>query len=282
MKWFDALPENRSRGSFPRCLRFMEGDRTGVADRLTKLVGLPVVHVEPRDFWMPRGLPLRKADGTWDKSPIEEAKLGESEGFLTKERREKVTTWWLVVRERANTPNWDIASTCTIDGKPGLLLIEAKAHSAELKAEGKPREKKASSGSLKNHEQIGRAIAEASAELSKAMAGCNLSRDSLYQLANRFAWAWKIVSMGVPVVLVYLGFVGATDVSDLGKPFTDCADWTRAVLEHSRGVVPEEAWGGEIKIGGAAIRPLIRACKQDIPEQKALRNRHEFQEHSQE
>jgi len=36
-----------------------------------------------------------------------------------------------------------------------------------------------------------------------------LSRDSLYQLANRFAWAWKIASLGVPVALVYLGFIAA-------------------------------------------------------------------------
>jgi hypothetical protein len=266
MKWIDALPENRRRGSFPRCLRFMEGDRTDVADSLTKLVGLLGVHVGAEDFWMPRGLPMLMANGKWDKSPIEEAKLAESEGFLSKEQREEVTKWWLAVRERANTPNWDIASTCTIEGKPGLLLVEAKAHSAELKLEGKPCEKKASSGSLKNHEKIGGAIGEASAELNKALAGWKLSRDSHYQLANRFAWAWKIASMGVPVVLVYLGFVGATDVKDLGEPFEDVADWTRVLLEHSRGIVPERAWGGEIKVGGATVRPLIRAWEQEIPD----------------
>jgi len=239
MKWIDALPEHRRRGSFPCCLLFMEGKEAVVADSLTKLVGLPEVHVEAKDLWMPRGLPLLKADGTWDKSPIEEAKLGESEGFLSKAQREEVTRWWLAVRERANTPNWDIASTCTIEGKAGLLLVEAKAHDKELKEDGKPRDEDASEGSIANHEQIGRAIAEASAELNKTMAGWNLSCDSHYQLANRFAWAWKIASMGVPVVLVYLGFVGAKDVNDLGEPFVDGADWTRVLMEHSRGIVPE-------------------------------------------
>jgi hypothetical protein len=77
--------------------------------------------------------------------------------------------------------------------------------------------------------------------------------------------AWKITSMSVPVVLVYLGFVGATEVSDLGKPFVDGADWTRVVLGHSRGIVPEGGWGGDIKVGGVAIRPLIRIWKQEIP-----------------
>jgi hypothetical protein len=246
-------------------LLFTDGDGADVAERLTKLVGLPGVHVRAEDFWMPRGLPVLMATGKWDKSPIEEAKLEEWDGFLAEEQREEVTRWWLAVRERANTPNWDIASTCTIGDKVGLLLVEAKAHSAELKKEGKPLAEDAPSASVKNHTQIGRAIVEASGELNKAIAGWNLSRDSHYQLANRFAWAWKIASMGVPVVLVYLGFVGATDVSDLGKPFADGADWTSVVLEHSRGIVPGEVWGGEIKIGGATIRPLIRVWEQRIP-----------------
>src|SRR5271157_334260 len=120
MNWIDPLPKNRRRGSFPRCLLFMEGNRTIVADKLTRLVGLPGVHVEAEDLWMPKGLPVLKANGEWDKNPIEEARLGESIGFLSDDQREKVTSWWLAVRERANTPNWDIASTCAIEEKPGL------------------------------------------------------------------------------------------------------------------------------------------------------------------
>ncbi len=66
--------------------------------------------------------------------------------------------------------------------------------------------------SKRNHAQIGRAISEASLGLKDTMDGWNLSRDSHYQLANRFAWAWKLASMGVPVVLVYLGFLGAAEM----------------------------------------------------------------------
>ena len=32
----------------------------------------------------------------------------------------------------AKTPSWDIASTCTVSGMKGLLLVEAKEHSDEL------------------------------------------------------------------------------------------------------------------------------------------------------
>ena len=66
----------------------------------------------------------------------EEARLGDTEGLLSPEHRDIVTSWWLAVRARANTPNWDIASTASIDGTQGLVLIEAKAHAAELKRAG--------------------------------------------------------------------------------------------------------------------------------------------------
>lgn len=265
MKWLYALPRNRRRGSFPRCLLFMGEDRTIVADKLTELVGLPGIRVEANHFWMPRGLPVLESNGEWDMSPIEEAKLGEAIGFLSEDQRDKVTSWWLAVRKRANSPNWDIASTCTVGGKPGLLLVEAKAHAAELMKDGKICYKAATAGSKANHDQIGRALSAASAELNETLDGWHLSCDSHYQIANRFAWAWKLASMGVPVVLVYLGFLGATEVNDLGEPFLDYADWSRVVLEHSRNVVPERAWGQDIKVGPATIKPLIRVWKQEFP-----------------
>jgi hypothetical protein len=235
----------------------MNGDRTAVADRLTELVKLPDVHIGANDFWMPLGLPVRKLDGNWDTGVTEEAKLGESKGFLSEEQREEVTSWWLAVRKRANTPNWDIASTCTIGKKKGLLLVEAKAHVAELTD--------ASDGSSKNHEQIGLAIGAASSGLNNALPGWSLSCDSHYQLANRFAWAWKLASIGIPVVLVYLGFVVATEVNDLGATFVDGDDWSRIVLQHSRNIVPEQAWGRDITVGDCRITPLTRVWREDLP-----------------
>lgn len=265
MKWLDALPKNRRRGSFPRCLLLMGEDRTIVAHKLTKLVGLPDVRVEPNDFWMPKGLPVLKANGEWDMSLIEEAKLGEVIGFLSDDQRDRVTSWWLAVRERANTPNWDIASTCTIGGKSGLLLVEAKAHDNELKMDGKPLKKDAFINSRANHEQINRAIFAASAGLNAVISGWKLSRDWHYQLSNRFAWAWKLASMDISVVLVYLGFLGANEMKDVGEPFVDCDDWSRILFQHAREIVPEEVWSQDIKVGHASIRPLIRVWEQEFP-----------------
>jgi hypothetical protein len=99
MNWRDALPKNRQRGSFPRCASLMEGDRTTVASRLTKLVGLLDVRVESEHFWMPQGLPKPKGNGKWDMTPIKEAKLGETIGFLSKDQRKEVTDWWLACRK---------------------------------------------------------------------------------------------------------------------------------------------------------------------------------------
>ena len=38
-----------------------------------------------------------------------------------------------------------------------------------------------------------------------------LSYENRYQMANRFAWSWKLTELGYPVVLVYLGFLMAEE-----------------------------------------------------------------------
>jgi hypothetical protein len=65
--------------------------------------------------------------------------------------------WWLVHPARANTPNWDIAVACEIEGRPGLLLVEAKANVPELGVAGKPLTAKdpASTNSKANYERSG-------------------------------------------------------------------------------------------------------------------------------
>jgi hypothetical protein len=137
----------------------------------------------------------------------------------------------------ANTPNWDLATTCTMHGRPGLMLVEAKAHDRELKAAGHGVRR------LENAVRIQAAISEANDGLKQCGGQWHLSCDSHYQLANRFAWGWKLASLGVPVVLVYLGFLQAAEMSDQGSPFDSHEDWEAAVRAHSRGVLPEGVWG---------------------------------------
>lgn len=108
------------KGSRLRCLMATSLADRDVAAFLNQMVH-PHARVSPSDSWQPRGL----LEG-------DEARLGEAAAFLSAEHREALTGWWLAVRERANTPNWDIVSTCQIDGRQGLVLVEAKAHRGEL------------------------------------------------------------------------------------------------------------------------------------------------------
>ena len=263
MNWLEALPEKRRRGSYPRCLLLMDDDKQIVARRITDLVGIDDVVIGENDFWAPQGIPKRLTDGQWDLEPTNEAKLRETEHLLSPEQQLDVTQWWLACpTPTSNTPNWDIASTCTVHGKKGLMLVEAKAHDQELiKAEkGKPIHSKL------NHDRIGECITKANTELGRFTGlDWKLSRDSHYQMSNRFAWAWKMTELGYPVVLIYLGFIQANEM-EYGKnhPFPDQANWEQIVRSHSRPLFPQEVWGRQWKVNDQTFLPLIRVLSQPL------------------
>jgi hypothetical protein len=240
---FPSLPRNAQRGSRPRCVLLTDGPNGVVAERLTRLVE-PFARIDPaRAPWMPRGF----------RAPAE-AKLGEAKLLLSPEHREQVTDWWLAVRKGANTPNWDIAATAAIEGRDGLVLIEAKAHSRELM------QTPLGAGNEQNRKRIRAAVQEADRALNEMDAGWALSCDSHYQLANRFAWAWKLASLGIPVVVVYLGFLNAAEMKEDG-PFTTPDAWDQAVRAYARGIVPEDVWERNLDVGGVPLIPLIRSIE---------------------
>ena len=116
------LTVEKLQGSLLRCLLLMWSlPRKKTAMLLTNLARPSGAVISEHDFWMPKSLL------EWKETTLKD----ESE-FLDDERRKNLINWWLAVPKGANLPNWDIASTCTIEGKRGLLLIEAKAHSQEL------------------------------------------------------------------------------------------------------------------------------------------------------
>ena len=147
------------RGSRYRCLLLTQAPRQTVARLLTQ-VAEPHATVGSTDFWMPRGFLEPK-----------EARLDRDSGFVANDCQAALRAWWLANPRGANTPNWDIASTCTIGSRKGLLLVEAKAHSNELSDTGKPLHAGASDARRANHVRIGDAIAEANAALNKAYPG---------------------------------------------------------------------------------------------------------------
>jgi hypothetical protein len=92
----------------------------------------PVLPVECRlsakSSWMPRGY------GSPDEARLDTfgpQSLPHSTLWST------LRSWWLAHERGANTPNWDIAATCELEGTRGLILVEAKANVPELSIAGK-------------------------------------------------------------------------------------------------------------------------------------------------
>ncbi len=230
------------RGSRLRCLMLTSTPREQVAATLTQLVS-PVAVVDPEHHhWMPRGF-----------LEPEEAKLGECPQFLSNDLRRRLTDWWLKRTEGANTPNWDLVSTCRVNGEPGLILVEAKAHDGEAKEEGKQ------PGNAENDQQIQTAFEAANRGLDAITPGWRLSRDSHYQLCNRFAWAWKLSTLGVPTILIYLGLLRAREMSEQGRAFDSAEEWNAAIREHASGVVPASAWERRLQTSAAPMWALVRS-----------------------
>lgn len=149
-----------------------------------------------------------------------------------------IASWWLRHPRGANTPNWDLALSCDVQGTPGLILVEAKANVPELSPLGKPKDPAASSRSAENHEHIGRAIDDVCREMQACIPGLSIGRDTHYQLSNRIAFGWKLASLRIPTVLVYLGFTGDTGIGDVGEPFASDEHWQRVFHGYLGGVCP--------------------------------------------
>ncbi|MHB8762299.1 MAG: hypothetical protein ACYC6J_07975 [Coriobacteriia bacterium] len=167
--------------------------------------------------------------------------------------------WWLIHRRGANTPNWDLAIGCEIEGRRGLVLIEAKANVPELSSDGKRLSSLASVHSRENHERVAAAIREACEGWRVLDSGIDISIDTHYQLANRLAFTWKLATLGVPVVLLYLGFTGDEGIADAGEPFADDDEWHEVFQEHFAEVAPLSLLERRLEIQGTPVWILARS-----------------------
>jgi hypothetical protein len=167
--------------------------------------------------------------------------------------------WWLVHTRGANTPNWDLVAVCRLAGNPALALVEAKANGSELSCNGKKLGDKASKRSRENHARIRKTLFESSTALAALVPGVRISIDTHYQLANRLAFSWKLSSLGLPVILVYLGFTGDYGIVDAGEPLRDCAHWRDVFLQYCAPVAPAALFDHELAVCGTPLWMLIRA-----------------------
>lgn len=181
--------------------------------------------------------------------------------------------WWLAAERGANTPNWDLAAIGSLGGRSALVLVEAKGNERELSGAGKarPAGKKGvppSHNSWRNHSRIGQAIAEAERALNEIEPGFCLSRDHHYQLSNRIAFAWKLASLGLPTVLVYLGFTGDDGIKDAGQPLKDAEHWRNLFWHRANAVVPSGVEGRWLPVGDSGLFLIVasRPCIEQSPE----------------
>lgn len=259
LKRFPELDHKSQRGSKPRCHLLTDGTTAEVAGRLTGLAK-PYGFVAIDNCWMPRGF-----------ESIDEVKLHNPNTIVTKKESKKLKNWWFA-KPRGSGPVWDLVSQCSVGSgtraRRGVLLVEAKAHWEELERErkGKDLDANASDNSHRNHDRIGSAIDEANIGLRTLTGNPEwaLCRDRCYQLANRFAWAWKLMELGVPVVLVYLGFLNANEMSD-SRPFYCPEDWDKCVKTHAKHHVPDGIWEREWQAeNGASLAACVRSVDQSL------------------
>jgi len=228
------------KGSKYSIIKLVESpDFIGEINKLIKTTGAKITVY---DNWMPKSIRLDK-----------EAELNDFLKYnFSQELSACITGWWLQVD--TTTPNWDLISTCTIDGVKGLLLVEAKAHVNELKNEAKRKslDNNASEKSNDNHKQIGLAIDDANENLKTEVSEINISRDKCYQLSNRIAHAWWLANQGIPVVLVYLGFLNCKDM-DYGNRtlFNTDEKWQKCFRNHAQLVGADELIGKWVDCGNS-------------------------------
>jgi len=212
------------KGSKLRCLLLTGLGKNNFRNILTKLINQKnpnsINFQIPDEFeYYPKGL-LDRKEIQLDKKEIH------INGYLGCDKI--LNKWWLKTPQ-ATTPNWDILCTANIDGKPGFILVEAKAHYDELK-ENDSTDAGSNSPNLKK-------IMQAMEEINDAY-GYSLSWEHNYQMSNRVAWSLKLASEGFPVILIYLGFLNAKEIDTTNNSyiFNKPKQWRKIVQEHSQAI----------------------------------------------
>ena len=218
---------NRDKGSYRHMLDLVSA--SNYRDVVNSLLDGTDSHLAEPDCRQPIGRSKKKE---WTEAVLEDyLKKHPLPEFKRLDRK-----WWIPFK--GNRPTWDLICHLGVEGKPGLLLVEAKAHLGEMSEKNckSPVDKK-NDRSIANDLSIRLRLAETSLGLSELGLGFfHLSADHDYQLSNRLTYLHKLACEGVPVVLMYLGWEGSPDWSI--DPFPDGAAWQEAVKGHFERIGP--------------------------------------------
>ena len=124
--------------------------------------------------------------------------------------------WWRSTLKKYASQSWDLISTCTIDGKKGLLLVEAKAKKGEIRIF--PRRKSSYEYTDVNN------------EFRQFEPYINLSTNKCPQLSRHIVHSWAMAKQDLPVVLLYLCF----RFKNGHRVFKRHFDWKRYLINTAR------------------------------------------------
>lgn len=154
---------------------------------------------------------------------------------------DKNSAWWKNALKNYSPYCWDFVSTCTINGKKGLLLIESKAKKGELITKGNLREPNLN---LESNYAI------AGTDLQKVAPDAKLSSVTCRQMSNHIYRSWFLARSGIPVILMYLGFHFTGKQNNGNRVFTSGEDWRTYFLKAARkigvsGLLNKETYCGD-------------------------------------
>jgi len=150
--------------------------------------------------------------------------------------------------------SWPGASS--VRHRPTTSQFAPKANKPELKSGGKVLKLNASNKSKANDVQIAAAIDEACKGLRLLEPNVAISYTAHYQLANRLAFTWKLVTLGIPTVLIYLGFIGDTGMKE---PFPTSTEWEHTFKDYAAPSACHSLFERRLDCGAAPAWLLVRA-----------------------
>ena len=181
----------------------------------------------------------------------------------SKEMSAEFLNWWLKhPGPSAITPMFDIISTCTIDGKKGILLVEGRVNTGELfyNSIKKILSNLHTDNVMANQVSVENAINEANTSISKTVKDIKLSTENCYQLSSRITEAWWLASKGIPVVLLYVGFLNYEKLSyKTHKIFTTDAEWQDLFKKHTEKVGVDKLLEKSVNCGAASFTTIVRS-----------------------
>jgi hypothetical protein len=224
--------------------------RTTFPEELSALVRPTGATVTERHRWMPRGR---------DRSTRARLERFGPHALPAVVEWEALRSWWVAHDGRASTPAWDLVATCDLRGGPGLILIEPRINTSELTSDGKELRGRPSWRSRENHARIRNAIEEARRGLNAEVLGVRIRAGSHYRLSSRVAFAWRLASLGLETVLVYLGLTGHAGEAETDQRFRDHDHWLSAFSAHARAVLPDQFFERRLECGSAGMQVIVRS-----------------------